>query len=29
MLQSWREVLDELKVATKEIAAIGPDVSPK
>lgn len=27
MLQSWREVLDELKVATKDIAAIGPDVS--
>lgn len=27
MLQSWREVLEELKVATKEIAATGPDVS--
>lgn len=27
MLQFWREVLEELKVATKEIAATGPNVS--
>ncbi|EIM79482.1 uncharacterized protein STEHIDRAFT_126484 [Stereum hirsutum FP-91666 SS1] len=26
MLQSWREVLDELKITTKEIAATGPDI---